>query len=125
MEEDAAVSSSFTRHTCLKLDLPVEDPKAKDAVFVKGTWFPSFFDLAISDGLDAWTCHASEAEVRLRAEQWDLPVAEYVVLAEHYLGFQQPGSKYGFEDAGNGQRRVSDTCRCSSSSYWRFRIIVY
>ncbi|THU72312.1 hypothetical protein C4D60_Mb04t10770 [Musa balbisiana] len=135
MEEDAAVSSSFTRHTCLKLDLPVEDPKAKDAVFVKATWFPSRFDLAISDGLDAWTCHgahlcdpsllfdpASEAEVRLRAEQWDLPVAEYIALAEHYLGFQQPGSKYGFEDAGNGQRRLSWTFEKQGTTLeWRWK----
>ncbi|CAL9050729.1 unnamed protein product [Musa banksii] len=122
MEEDAAVSSSFRRHTCLKLDLPVEDPKAKDAVFVKATWFPSRFDIAISDGLDAWTCHASEAEVRLRAEQWDLPVAEYIALAEQYLGFQQPGSKYGFEDAGNGQRRLSWTFEKQGTTLeWRWK----
>lgn len=28
-------------------------------------------------------------------------------MAEKYLGFQQPGSVYGFSDAGAGHRRVS------------------
>ena len=50
---------------------------------------------------------ASEDEVRERASQWDQPVSEYIELAERYLGFQQPGSVYGFSDAGNGHRRVS------------------
>lgn len=45
--------------------------------------------------------------MRERAAQWDQPVAEYIELAERYLGFQQPGSVYNFNDAGNGQRRVS------------------
>ncbi|WOL16901.1 DNA repair protein XRCC4 isoform X1 [Canna indica] len=122
MEEEAVSSSSFTRHTCLKLDLPVENPKVKDAVFVKATWFPSCFDLAISDGLNAWTCHATEAEVKLRADQWDLPVAEYISLAEQYLGFQQPESKYGFEDAGNGQRRLSWTFEKQGTKLeWRWK----
>lgn len=53
---------------------------------------------------------ASEGEVKQRAEQWDQPVAEYIKLAERYLGFQQAGSVYGFADAGDGYRRV-----CSSS----------
>lgn len=138
----ADMASASARHTCLKLELPVVDPKTKDTVFVKSSWFPSRFELAISDGLNAWTCHGSssqivfrfhfyawlfpfrvplfdfllvdrsvtEAEVRLRAEQWDLSVAEYISLSEQYLGFHQPGSEYGFEDAGNGQRRASHTC---------------
>lgn len=42
-----------------------------------------------------------------RAAQWDQPVSEYVQLAERYLGFQQPGSIYGFADAGDGHKRVS------------------
>lgn len=41
-----------------------------------------------------------------RATQWDQPVSEYVQLAERYLGFQQPGSVYGFADAGHGHKRV-------------------
>ncbi|ONK76486.1 uncharacterized protein A4U43_C03F28580 [Asparagus officinalis] len=94
---------STARHTCLKLDLPLES-----SIFVKGTWFSSHFDLAITDGLNAWTCKASEAEVRQRAEQWDQAVEEYVELGERYLGFQQPGSQYGFDDAGNGCRRIYD-----------------
>ncbi|XP_072972786.1 DNA repair protein XRCC4 isoform X2 [Typha angustifolia] len=93
------------RHSCLKLELPVEDPKEFSVVFVKGTWLPSRFSLAITDGLDAWICQASDAEVKMRADQWDQPVEEYIALAERYLGFQQPDSKYAFEDAGNGQRR--------------------
>ena len=56
---------------------------------------------------------ASEEEVRQRAEQWDQPPADYVALAERYLGFQQPGSRYGFEDAGNGQKRVRNLFPCS------------
>ncbi|CAA7404079.1 unnamed protein product [Spirodela intermedia] len=54
-------------------------------------------------------CAATEAEVRQRAAQWDQPVAEYMAVTERHLGFQQPGSLYKFEDAGNGQRRVR-TC---------------
>lgn len=50
---------------------------------------------------------ASEDEVRERAAQWDQPVSDYVALAERFLGFQQPGSVYGFSDAGDGHRRVS------------------
>lgn len=49
---------------------------------------------------------ATEDEVRLRAAQWDQEPSEYVALAERYLGFQQPGSVYGFSDAGNGDKRV-------------------
>ena len=50
---------------------------------------------------------ASDHEVRLRAEQWDQPVADYLALAERYLAFQQPDSTYSFHDAGKGNRRVS------------------
>lgn len=49
----------------------------------------------------------SEEEVKDRASQWDQPVSEYIQLAESYLGFQHPGSVYGFNDAGNGCKRVS------------------
>ncbi|XP_008777145.1 DNA repair protein XRCC4 [Phoenix dactylifera] len=113
---------SSVRHTCLKLDLPVEDPKVKDAIFIKGTWFPSHFHLAITDGLNAWTCRASEEEVRQRAEQWDQPPAEYVALAERYLGFRQPGSKYGFDDAGHGQKRLSWTFEKQGTKMeWRWK----
>ncbi|KAK1271800.1 DNA repair protein XRCC4 [Acorus gramineus] len=91
------------RHTCLRLQVGGE------TLFVKGTWFPSRFDLSITDGLHSWTCNASETEVSRRAEQWDQPVDEYIALAEQYLGFQQPGSTYGFHDAGDDQRRLSWT----------------
>ncbi|CAI9109348.1 OLC1v1009154C1 [Oldenlandia corymbosa var. corymbosa] len=99
------------RHTCLKLELPQDDSGTHESepLFVKGTWFPSRFDLAITDGCDAWTCNASEEEVDERASQWDQPVTEYIDLAEKYLGFQQPGSVYGFSDAGNGHKRLSWT----------------
>ncbi|KAG6491216.1 hypothetical protein ZIOFF_052552 [Zingiber officinale] len=96
-EDHSDIASASTRNTCLRLELPVEDPKSKDAVFVKAAWFPSCFELAISDGLNAWACHATEAEVRLRAEQWDLSVTEYISLSEQYLGFQQPGSKSTYQ----------------------------
>lgn len=41
-----------------------------------------------------------------RAGQWDQSVYEYIQLAERYLGFQQPGSVYGFAEAGDGCKRV-------------------
>lgn len=50
---------------------------------------------------------ASEDEVSERASLWDQPVADYIELAEKYLGFQQPGSVYGFADARDGHKRVS------------------
>lgn len=60
--------------------------------------------------------------MKQRAEQWDQPAAEYVALAERYLGFQQPGSKYGFEDAGNGQRRLSWTFEKQGTKMeWRWK----
>mgnify|MGYP004717202221 FL=1 len=49
---------------------------------------------------------ASEEEVKERASQWDQPVSEYNDLAEKYLGLQQPGSVYGFSDAGSGFKKV-------------------
>lgn len=91
--------SASPKHTCIKLELP-----NKELIFVKGTWFSSYFDLFITDGLQAWTCHASEEEVEERASQWDQPVSEYIDLGEKYLGFQQPGSVYGFDDAGAGHK---------------------
>jgi DNA-repair protein XRCC4 len=107
----AASSAAPARHSCAKLSVPVEDPKAVTAgggtVFVKATWLPSRFSLAVTDGAGAWVADASDHEVRLRAEQWDQPVADYIALAERYLAFQQPGSTYSFHDAGKGQRRVS------------------
>ncbi|THG07056.1 hypothetical protein TEA_003220 [Camellia sinensis var. sinensis] len=97
-----------TKHTCLKLQLPNKSqPDQTEPIFVKATWFSSRFDLSITDGLDAWTLNATEDEVRERASQWDQPVSEYIELAERHLGFQQPGSVYGFADAGNGHRRVT------------------
>ncbi|XP_039146351.1 DNA repair protein XRCC4-like [Dioscorea cayenensis subsp. rotundata] len=106
------------RHTCLKLELP----SGHGPIFVKGTWFNSHFHLFITDGLHAWTCHATEAEVRLRAEQWDQPVSDYLALVERYLGLQQPGSCYAFEDAGNGSRRLSWTFEKQGTKLeWRWK----
>ncbi|XP_038888651.1 DNA repair protein XRCC4 [Benincasa hispida] len=99
-----------TRHTCLKLEVPTNaQPNDRSSIFVKGTWNHHHFDLSITDGLNAWSCHATEDEVLLRAAQWDQEPSDYVALAERYLGFQQPGSVYGFTDAGNGDRRLSWT----------------
>ncbi|KAK4405825.1 DNA repair protein XRCC4 [Sesamum angolense] len=92
------------KHTCLKLEIPMDGRKT-EPVFVKGTWHRTRFDLSITDGLQAWTCHATEEEVKERASNWDQIVADYIDLAERYLGFQQPGSVYGFADAGNGCKR--------------------
>ncbi|KAK3043465.1 hypothetical protein RJ639_002044 [Escallonia herrerae] len=112
-----------TRHTCLKLQVPTEsDPEQTEPIFVKATWHPSRFDLHITDGLHAWTCNASEEEVEERASQWDQPVSEYFELAERYLGFQQPGSVYGFSDAGSGHRRLSWTFeREGTKLEWRWK----
>ncbi|XP_004290387.1 PREDICTED: DNA repair protein XRCC4-like isoform 2 [Fragaria vesca subsp. vesca] len=101
MEDDGSV---VPRQSCLKLE-----PKESQPIFVKGTWFHSRFDLSITDGLNAWVCHASEDAVRDRAAQWDQPVPDYVSLAERYLGFQHPDSVYKFTDAGDGHKRLSWT----------------
>ncbi|XP_073223576.1 DNA repair protein XRCC4-like [Cicer arietinum] len=90
------------RHTCLKLQI-----NGEEAIFVKGTWFDTHFNLSITDGFTAWYCYASEEELKQRAAQWDQPVSEYVQLSESYLGFQQHGSIYAFADAGDGHKRVT------------------
>ncbi|CAL2225044.1 unnamed protein product [Prunus armeniaca] len=106
------------KHTCLKLQLK----EAQQPIYVKGTWFESRFDLSITDGLNAWICHASEEQVRDRAAQWDQPVSEYVALAEHYLGFQHPDSAYGFADAGDGHKRLSWTFEKEGTKLeWRWK----
>ncbi|PIA45240.1 hypothetical protein AQUCO_01700639v1 [Aquilegia coerulea] len=112
-----------TRHTCLRLELTEQvDEKAKDVIFIKGTWFNSHFALSITDGLDAWICNASEDEVEERADQWDQPVSEYIAIAEQYLGFRQPGSTYSFLDAGNGSKRLSWTFEKQGVKLeWRWR----
>ncbi|RLN38833.1 hypothetical protein C2845_PM01G28670 [Panicum miliaceum] len=103
----AATPAAAPRHSCAKLSVAVEEPKAAGggAVFVRATWLPTRFSLAVTDGAGAWVADASDAEVRLRAEQWDQPVAEYLALAERYLAFHQPDSTYSFHDAGKGNRR--------------------
>lgn len=47
------------RHTCLKLEVPsiAQSNESRSIFFVKGTWFRHRFDLSITDGLNAWTCH--------------------------------------------------------------------
>ncbi|KAI3504205.1 hypothetical protein L1887_32750 [Cichorium endivia] len=106
------------RHTCLKLQIP----QTPQPFFIKGTWFPSHFSLSITDGLDAWTCNASEEEVKDRASNWDQPVSEYIDLSERYLGFQQPGSVYGFADAGGGNKRLSWTFKKEDTKLeWRWK----
>ncbi|KAK6265695.1 hypothetical protein QUC31_016532 [Theobroma cacao] len=112
-------SSSTTRHTCLKLEIPSTEP-----IFVKGTWFDAHFDISITDGLHAWVCNATEEEVKERAAQWDQPVTEYIELAERYLGFQQPGSVYRFADAGDDHKRLSWAFEKEGTKLewrWKFR----
>ncbi|CAL0299884.1 unnamed protein product [Lupinus luteus] len=113
------------RHTCLKLDIPNNNTKDTEPIFVKGTWFNTHFNLGITDGLNAWFCHASEEEVKQRATQWDQPVSEYVQLAERYLGFQQPGSIYAFADAGDGHKRLSWTFEKEGMTLqWRWKCML-
>ncbi|EEF45171.1 DNA-repair protein XRCC4, putative [Ricinus communis] len=103
------------RHTCLKLEIT-------EPIFVKGTWFDSHFHLSITDGLNAWVCNATEGQVKERAAQWDQPVSEYINLAEHYLGFQQPGSIYRFADAGDSHKRLSWTFEKEGTKLeWRWK----
>nr|GMD95206.1 DNA repair protein XRCC4 [Ipomoea batatas] len=119
------MESENPRQTCLKLEIPSSDesePRRVERVFVKGTWFPSRFDLSITNGLHGWICNASEEEVEERASQWDQPVSEYIDMAEKYLGFQQPGSVYGFSDAGAGHRRLSWTFEKEGTKLeWRWK----
>ncbi|KAJ1293671.1 hypothetical protein BS78_01G086700 [Paspalum vaginatum] len=112
------------RHSCAKLSVAVEDPKAAGgSVFVRATWLPTRFSLAVTDGAGAWVADASDAEVRLRAEQWDQPVPEYLALAERYLAFHQPDSTYSFHDAGRGHRRLSWTFeRQGTKLEWRWKL---
>ncbi|GKB62669.1 DNA repair protein XRCC4 [Tanacetum coccineum] len=109
-------SSSSTKHTCLKLQIP-------QTLFVKATWFHSHFNILITDGLNAWTCNASEDEVKERASNWDQPVSEYIDMSERYLGFQQPGSVYAFLDAGGGGfKRLSWTFEKEGTKLeWRWK----
>ncbi|CAJ2628089.1 unnamed protein product [Trifolium pratense] len=105
------------RHTCLKLQI-----NGEEAIFVKGTWFDTHFNLSITDGFTAWNCKASEEELKQRAAQWDQPVLEYVLLSERYLGFQQPGSVYAFADAGDGHKRLSWTFEKGGMTlHWRWK----
>ncbi|MBA0780173.1 hypothetical protein Gotri_004312 [Gossypium trilobum] len=110
-------STATARHTCLKLEIPSTDP-----LFVKGTWFDTHFHLSVTDGLRAWLCNATEEEVQERAAQWDQPVAEYIELAERYLGFQQPCTVYRFVDAGDDHKRLSWTFeREGTKLEWRWK----
>ncbi|CAL4918971.1 unnamed protein product [Urochloa decumbens] len=124
----AATPAVAPRHSCAKLSVAVEDPKAASgggggAVFVRATWLPTRFSLAVTDGAGAWVAEASDAEVRLRAEQWDQPVSEYLALAERYLAFQQPDSTYSFHDAGKGNRRLSWTFEKQGTKLeWRWKL---
>ncbi|KAL2507938.1 DNA repair protein XRCC4 [Forsythia ovata] len=113
-------------HTCVKLEISDDSQPNKESelepIFVKGTWYPTRFELSITNGLHAWTCHATEEEVKERASQWDQPVSEYIDLAEKYLGVEQPGSVYGFSDAGNGYRRLTWTFEKEDTKLeWRWK----
>ncbi|OWM68176.1 hypothetical protein CDL15_Pgr016376 [Punica granatum] len=95
------------RHSCLKLELPnPTEPDEIEPIFIKATWYDTHFDLSITNDPDSWVCKASEEEVRERAAQWDQPEADYIELAERYLGFQQPGSVYKFTDAENSNEKT-------------------
>ncbi|KAL2920413.1 DNA repair protein XRCC4 [Bienertia sinuspersici] len=117
---------SDVRHSCLKLQVKEEDTSESShihqTIFIKGTWFPSHFDLSITDGLHSWLCNASEEDVSERASQWDQSVSEYIQFAEEYLGVQHSDSVYRFTDAGNGHRRLSWTFEKEGVKLeWRWR----
>ncbi|KAE8731904.1 DNA repair protein XRCC4 [Hibiscus syriacus] len=118
--ESSSTATETARHSCLKLEIPSTNP-----LFVKGTWFDTHFDLSVIDGLRAWVCNATEEEVQERAAQWDQPVAEYIELAERYLGFQQPCSVYRFVDAGDDHKRLSWTFEKEGTKLewrWKFQL---
>ncbi|MCL7049778.1 hypothetical protein MKW94_002176 [Papaver nudicaule] len=116
------MDSSY-RRTCLRLEIPdSENEKQQEVIFIKGNWFDSRFELFITDGINAWVCKALESEVKGRASQWDQPVSDYIETAERYLGFRQPGSTYGFVDAGDGHKRLSWTFEKQGTTLeWRWK----
>ncbi|KAK7391695.1 hypothetical protein VNO78_20114 [Psophocarpus tetragonolobus] len=108
------------RYSCCKLLIPKREP-----IFVKATWFPTHFHLAITDGHHAWHCLPSEDEVKQRAAQWDLPVSDYLHLSDHYLGFQQPLSVYAFDDAADHHKRLSWTFQKEGITLlWRWKCLL-
>ncbi|KAL2325121.1 hypothetical protein Fmac_024179 [Flemingia macrophylla] len=111
------------RYSCSKLVIgSADDGNGEEAIFVKGTWFPTHFHLVITDGLAAWLCHPSEEEVKQRASQWDLPLSEYLHLSERYLALQQPLSIYAFDDTGDGHKRLSWTFEKEGMTLlWRWK----
>ncbi|XP_048548836.1 DNA repair protein XRCC4 isoform X1 [Triticum urartu] len=119
-----ATAAAAPRHSCAKLSVAVEDPKAPGGggIFVKATWLPTRFSLAVTDGAGAWVADASDAEVRLRAEQWDQPVSEYLALAERYLAFHQPSSTYSFHEAGAGRRLSWTFEKQGTKLEWRWKL---
>ncbi|CAJ1976475.1 unnamed protein product [Sphenostylis stenocarpa] len=113
------------RDSCSKLLIPNAHTATEQPIFVKATWFPTHFHLAVTDGLTAWHCHPSEEEVKQRAAQWDLPVSEYLNLSERYLGHQQSGSVYAFDDAGDGHKRLSWTFEKEGMTLlWRWKCLL-
>ncbi|ESW16060.1 hypothetical protein PHAVU_007G125600 [Phaseolus vulgaris] len=113
------------RYSCSKLLIPNAHSAKEQPIFVKATWFPTHFHFAITDGLTAWHCHSSEEEVKQRAAQWDLAVSEYLHLSERYLGLQQPGSAYAFDDAGDGHKRLSWTFEKEGMTLlWRWKCLL-
>lgn len=44
------MEDTTVRHTCLKLETEA------GIVFVEGTWYPTRFVIAVTDGLHAWVC---------------------------------------------------------------------
>ncbi|TKY51887.1 DNA repair protein XRCC4 [Spatholobus suberectus] len=113
------------RYSCSKLLIPNgNSATGEEPIFVKATWFPTHFHLAITDGQAAWHCHPSEEEVKQRAAHWDLPVSEYLQLSDRYLGLQQPRSVYAFDDAGDGHKRLSWTFEKEGMTLlWRWKCV--
>ncbi|BAT94760.1 DNA repair protein [Vigna angularis] len=113
------------RYSCSKLLIPNAHTAKEQPIFVKVTWFPTHFHLAVTDGLTAWHCHPSEEEVKQRAAQWDLAVSEYLDLSGRYLGLQQQGSVYAFDDAGDGHKRLSWTFEKEGiTMLWRWKCLL-
>lgn len=115
------MDSSY-RQTCLRLEVPGRENEQQEVIFIKGNWSDSRFELFITDGINTWICKALESEVKERASQWDQPVSDYIETAERHLGFRQPGSTYGFVDAGDGHKRLSWTFEKQGTTLeWRWK----
>jgi hypothetical protein len=84
--------------TCIKVD-KVERfgfNYQAQCLYIKGTWFPSGFNLCISDGVHAWTACPSEASITQTANTSKISNLEYIDRAHSLLGKPSYGVQFQF-----------------------------